>query len=52
MRRDLVSKVVHTLSLTILKEGEKVVELNVEVRELFEALNQFNVDLTVIPQLI
>ena len=52
MRRDLVSKVIHTLSLTISKKGEKMVKLNVEVRELFEALNQFNIDLTVIPQLI
>ena len=52
MRRDLVSEVVHTLSLIILKEGEKVVKLNVEVRELFRALNQCNVGSTVIPQLI
>ena len=31
MKRDLVSKVIHTLSLIILKEGGKVAELNVEV---------------------
>ena len=52
MRRDLVSEVVHTLSLAIPKEGGKAVELNVEVREPFGALDQFNVGPTVIPQLI
>ena len=31
MRRDLVSEAIHTLSLVILKEGEKAAELNVEV---------------------
>ena len=52
MRRDLISEVIHTLSFKILKEGGKAAELNVEVKELFEALDQFNVGLTVIPQLI
>ena len=52
MRKDLVSEVIYTLSLTILKEGGKAVKLNVEVREPFEALNQFNVGSTVIPQFI
>ena len=52
MRRDLVSEVIHILSFAILKEGGKVAELNVEVRELFKALNQFNVGSTVISQLI
>ena len=49
MRRDLVSEVIYTLSFNILKKGGKAAELNVEVRELFKTLNQFNVDLTVIP---
>ena len=31
MRRDLVSEVVHTLSLAIFKKGRKAVKLNVEV---------------------
>ena len=49
MRRDLVSNVIHTLSFAILKKGRKMTELNIEFRELLKALNEINVDLTVIP---
>ena len=49
MRRDLISNVIYTLGFTILKEGKKTTELNIEFRELLKALNEINVDLTVIP---
>ena len=49
MRRDLVSNVIHTLSFIILKEGRKMMKLNIEFRELLKALNEVNVGLTVIP---
>ena len=49
MRRDLISNVIYTLSFTILKEGRKITELNIEFRELLKVLNEINVDLTVIP---
>ena len=52
MRRDLVLNVIHTLSFTILKEGRKTTELNIEFRELLKVLNEINVGLTVISQLI
>ena len=52
MRRDLVSNVIHTLSFTILKEGRKTMELNIEFREPLKALNEINVGSMVIPQLI
>ena len=52
MRRDLVSNVIHTLSFIILKEGRKMTELNIKFRESLKALNEINVDLTVISQLI
>ena len=48
MRRDLVSNVIHTLSFTILKEGRKMMKLNIEFRELLKVLNEVNIDLTVI----
>ena len=48
MRRDLVSNIIHTLSFTILKEGRKTTELNIEFRELLKVLSEINVDSTVI----
>ena len=48
MRRDLVSNIIHTLSFTILKEGRKTMKLNIEFRELLKALNEINIDSTVI----
>ena len=52
MRRDLVLNVIHTLGFTILKEGRKMTELNIEFREPLEALDEINVGPTVIPWLI
>ena len=52
MRRDLVSEVIYTLSLIILKEGEKAAELNVEVRKPEEFLSQVNISSVVVPELI
>ena len=52
MRRDLVSNVIYTLSFAILKEGRKMMKLNIEFRELLKVLNEINVGLTVISQLI
>ena len=52
MRRDLISNVIHTLGFAILKEGRKMMKLNIEFREPLRALNEINVGSTVIPQLI
>ena len=49
MRRDLVSNVIHTLSLAISKKGRKMTELNIEFRELLKVLNEINLGSTVIP---
>ena len=49
MRRDLVLNVIYTLSFTILKKGRKMMKLNIEFKELLEALNEINVGLIIIP---
>ena len=49
MRRDLILKVVYALAFSIIKEGEKVAELNEEVRELFHFLSYLNISSAVVP---